>query len=269
MRDTPTMPTPASPEPRPNLEIPPAARPRIPWRRVLIEGVVIVSSILLAFAIDAWWDRQVKADDTRQALRAIEAELVENLAYFQSAEDVYRVAAQAGADLLHLTGPEVSVADGEQVSYLIGEMWRRPDLDPPSTGASAAMVSTGAAARVRSRELRQELALWPAYIERQQELMFLTGTQDLFHQRVLLFVAQLDFDRINGMASWPEVRAKFLELAPTASRFQSDWAGLLADRQFESGVTSRTVRVLAGTELASRTQDRIEELLALIREELQ
>lgn len=29
---------------------------RIPWLRVLVEGVVIVSSILLAFAIDAWWD---------------------------------------------------------------------------------------------------------------------------------------------------------------------------------------------------------------------
>ena len=251
------------------MEHAPTTASKIPWRRVLIEGVVIVGSILLAFAIDAWWDRQTTAGETHQALRALEAELVENLAYFESAEDVYRVAGQAGADLLHLTGPEVSVADGEQVSYLIGEMWRRPDLDPPSTGASAAMVSTGAAARVRSRELRQELALWPAYVDRQQQLMNRAGGDNLFHQRMLLFVAQLDFDRINGMASWPEVRAKFLELAPTASRFQSDWAGLLADRQFESGVTSRTVDVLAGTELASRTQDRIEELLALIREELQ
>lgn len=29
---------------------------RIPWFRVLVEGVVIVGSILLAFGIDAWWD---------------------------------------------------------------------------------------------------------------------------------------------------------------------------------------------------------------------
>ncbi|NNF57049.1 MAG: hypothetical protein HKN04_02305 [Rhodothermaceae bacterium] len=250
------------------MEQPPPTPSNIPWKRVLIEGVVIVASILLAFAIDAWWDRQTTAGETHQALRAIEAELVENLAYFESAEDVYRVAAQGGADLLHLTGPEVSVADGEQVSYLIGEMWRRPDLDPPSTGASAAMVSTGAAARVRSRALRQELALWPAYIERQQELMLQAGTENLFHQRMLHFIAQLDFDRINGMAAWPEVRAAFTELVPTESQFESDWAGLLADRQFESGVTGRTMLTLSGAELAARTQTRIEELLALIREEL-
>jgi hypothetical protein len=28
----------------------------LPWLRVLIEGVVIVDSILLAFGIDAWWE---------------------------------------------------------------------------------------------------------------------------------------------------------------------------------------------------------------------
>lgn len=29
----------------------------IPWPRVFVEGVVIVSSILLAFGIEAWWAR--------------------------------------------------------------------------------------------------------------------------------------------------------------------------------------------------------------------
>jgi hypothetical protein len=34
---------------------------RIPWSRLLFEGVVVVISILVAFAIDAWWDsRKVK-----------------------------------------------------------------------------------------------------------------------------------------------------------------------------------------------------------------
>ena len=29
---------------------------QIPWARILLEGVVIVGSILLAFGIDAWWE---------------------------------------------------------------------------------------------------------------------------------------------------------------------------------------------------------------------
>jgi hypothetical protein len=30
----------------------------IAWRRVTLEGAVIVISILLAFAIDAWWEER-------------------------------------------------------------------------------------------------------------------------------------------------------------------------------------------------------------------
>lgn len=34
---------------------------RMRWIRVLIEAVVIVGSILLAFGIDAWWDARNEA----------------------------------------------------------------------------------------------------------------------------------------------------------------------------------------------------------------
>jgi hypothetical protein len=55
-------------------------KPPIPWLRVLIEGVVIVGSILLAFGIDAWWEgRQERADDLeieRAALELMLADLV-------------------------------------------------------------------------------------------------------------------------------------------------------------------------------------------------
>jgi len=34
---------------------------KIPWPRVLVEGAVIVGSILLAFGIEAWWDDRGEA----------------------------------------------------------------------------------------------------------------------------------------------------------------------------------------------------------------
>ena len=33
---------------------------QIPWRRILIEGAVIVVSILLAFSIDTWWNDRIE-----------------------------------------------------------------------------------------------------------------------------------------------------------------------------------------------------------------
>ena len=40
----------------PHREGLPQLTPQIPWLRVLVEGVVIVGSILLAFGLQAWWD---------------------------------------------------------------------------------------------------------------------------------------------------------------------------------------------------------------------
>jgi hypothetical protein len=37
----------------------------IPWPHILAEGVVIVASILLALAADAWWDAPLQSGDGR------------------------------------------------------------------------------------------------------------------------------------------------------------------------------------------------------------
>lgn len=51
-------------------------RPDISWTRILAEGAVVVASILLAFAIDAWWDeRQIRADE-QQILQGLEEEFI-------------------------------------------------------------------------------------------------------------------------------------------------------------------------------------------------
>ena len=41
------------------------------WKTWLIDGLVIVASILLAFAIDAWWQNRVAAEDEAELIGAI------------------------------------------------------------------------------------------------------------------------------------------------------------------------------------------------------
>ena len=48
----------------------------IPWLRVAIEGLVIVSSILLAFGIDAWWDERQEHREEQQILQDLQEEFV-------------------------------------------------------------------------------------------------------------------------------------------------------------------------------------------------
>jgi hypothetical protein len=47
----------------------------IPWNRIAIEAAAIVASILIAFALDAWWDRSQARIQNRERLAAVLEEL--------------------------------------------------------------------------------------------------------------------------------------------------------------------------------------------------
>jgi hypothetical protein len=51
----------------------------IPWLRVLVEGVVIVLSVLLALGADAWWQGQLEREEEDGLLRSLHAEITLNL----------------------------------------------------------------------------------------------------------------------------------------------------------------------------------------------
>lgn len=53
------------------------AKRRLPWERFAVESFVIVASILLAFAIDAWWDDREQSRRTSQYLAALDGEFAE------------------------------------------------------------------------------------------------------------------------------------------------------------------------------------------------
>ena len=56
-----------------------ASRQPIPWTRVLVEGVVIVGSILMAFGIEAWWDGAQERAEEAQLLASLAEEFRANV----------------------------------------------------------------------------------------------------------------------------------------------------------------------------------------------
>jgi hypothetical protein len=55
------------------------ANENIPWKRLSVEATAIVGSILLAFAIDAWWDDFQQRKQTHTLLTDLEAVFAENV----------------------------------------------------------------------------------------------------------------------------------------------------------------------------------------------
>jgi hypothetical protein len=50
----------------------------IPWKRISVEAAAIVASILLAFAIDAWWDDRLDQQQEDEVLAILLAEFEDN-----------------------------------------------------------------------------------------------------------------------------------------------------------------------------------------------
>ncbi len=54
------------------------ANEKIPWKRLSVEAAAIVGSILLAFAIDAWWEERLDRQMERDDLERLHAEFIRN-----------------------------------------------------------------------------------------------------------------------------------------------------------------------------------------------
>ena len=70
---------------------------QIQWLRILVEGAVIVASILLAFGIEAWWDDRQRNEDRLELLstmlesvRLNQASLADNIQRLQADQDLAR-----------------------------------------------------------------------------------------------------------------------------------------------------------------------------------
>jgi hypothetical protein len=83
----------------------------IEWKRLLIEGLVIVFSILLAFSIDAWWDGWRSQQAEVSQLRSVAAELESTLDLTQTKLETLAVADAAAVQMMSWMGPQPRIVE--------------------------------------------------------------------------------------------------------------------------------------------------------------
>jgi len=132
---------------------------RIPWRRIVVESGAVVLSILLAFAIDAMWDRHEERIQERVLLQGILADYRASRANLEErVELARRMARNTGLlqDLLSAwDGPgPISVPD----SLILGVMGG-PTYEPAINTLDAALGS-GHIELLQNEDIRAELANW-------------------------------------------------------------------------------------------------------------
>lgn len=127
--------------------------------RLLVEGVVVVTSILIAFALDAWWENRQLEQEMAEDLAIVEYELAENLRLVNlTMELMENVTAHSEMVIAAMRNapPEAAEVDIAGTT-LFWSIFNNPTLDL-SFGGIDAWIAAGRMAGIESPELRQRLA---------------------------------------------------------------------------------------------------------------
>ncbi len=130
---------------------------KLPWKRLIVEAAAIVGSILLAFAIDAWWDERQERQEERQYLVTLKRDFEQTRNSLEESLQVNRQASESVLELLEIVQePKNSVAETELVRHLFDVF--RAHYPTAVFGTFHDMVNSGDLRLIQSGELRLNLA---------------------------------------------------------------------------------------------------------------
>ena len=138
---------------------------QIPLKRIAAESAAIVGSILLAFAIDAWWSQSVEQSRSLAQLDTIRTEFLEVESQLTNLEQRLLGLREAVSGLLTHIGPESPMQSMDSLSALMDLSFRAAKIELP-TGSLQALLASGELSSVPSIELTALLAAWPAEVSR-------------------------------------------------------------------------------------------------------
>lgn len=143
---------------------------QVPWKRISIEVVAIIGSILLAFTIDAWWEDRNEASREREILVALLDDFRKSKASIEDGRNFHVGVQNSNQRLLNsIVSPSVSLSDAE-VDQILGDLTWWDSQSRFATGALNSLVFGGELSVIKDDSLRQTLADWPSEIQRAESL---------------------------------------------------------------------------------------------------
>ncbi len=142
-----------------------AESPRSWAAKFAVESFVIVVSILIAFSLDAWWERSTEINRKREQLEAIQNEFTANIDELQVLFDRLESMRVAVIELLPHISPTSPSLPLDSLTSLMDLSFRLGTVEL-QTGSIQALLSSGELAGVGTPELTALLAEWPAEVAR-------------------------------------------------------------------------------------------------------
>jgi len=141
---------------------------QIPWTRVVAEGLVIVVSILMAFAIDAGWEEYSERREVQLSLGQVRDELLADRPGMVGTAGGHIAAALAGFTVAELLGQAppgtmVTVPDTLLARMVGGGTWE--SQSPTLIG----LIQTGRASSIEDPRILTAIAAWERWVQNTEE----------------------------------------------------------------------------------------------------
>ena len=154
----------------------------IAWKRLIVEAVAIVGSILLAFAIDAWWNDRNESALERRLLNALFVEFEQNMQLLQQAREEYEQYYMNALQVLEFLDKGTANVDQAEFAESFSGLLLSRSIHLES-GTYDALLGSGDLSIIRDEELRSRLAAWPSYIREwteEEEAVFSFARNQLY-----------------------------------------------------------------------------------------
>ncbi len=140
----------------------------IPWIRISVEAAAIVASILLAFAIDAWWEERGERNAEVVLMERLKADFINLQSALILVEEEHRDARDACIFFMNMAVGE-SIPVTAEVDLMVGLVFLVSRTFNPGSGAVASFHSSESSRLVRNQTLADKLLAWSGLVDELQE----------------------------------------------------------------------------------------------------
>lgn len=239
----------------------------IPWNRFAVEAIVIVGSILLAFAIEAWWDELNNRNEEIVVLQALLDDL-ETKRNFLSGNRQYNALIAASAESLLSASVGDSDLTGEEIDEAINLVsftnqagwWISAPLNSLMNGGNISIIT--------NPELIQQLAALQANFSRVE--IFSRNDNDFYSNHLMPFLRKnanlLQFASLSANLPGSDIELSFPEIGLTTKK---DYSELLQNEMFRNLLVERIYSIQDITDIGYRSlEPRLNRTIEIISNEL-
>ncbi|TFG65899.1 MAG: hypothetical protein E4H28_03190 [Gemmatimonadales bacterium] len=206
----------------------------VPWVRLAVEVAAIVGSILIAFAIDAWWQERQEDKAEREILVSLQDEFTFHRATLARDKEFWAGNEASVSRLMQLFRSGEIPGPMVMDTLFLGLTWMH--TWDPGSGASDALIASGSLELIENIGLRNNLSKWQSRVDEVRDNELVAREMNL--KTIMPYLAERGFSfsrasRIVG-EDWP---------APVASDAEAARVNrvLLSDPVFEGYVAMRYI----------------------------